>query len=278
MDALDIVRVLRRRWTFTAAGAAVLAVLVGAVVFLVPQQYKVTAISLVTPTSNTNVLNPYTSADKSQPQMAALLVTVLNAPQTADEYTAAGATGAITVTNGNGATDTSQTDSPFITITVNDKSAAGAVRTAQVVFQRAVGELKGRQDAMKVDPTQRLTLTEVLPAKDATTTRASQLRAIALVAGLGLVLGILGIVIADRILNRRRTEGAVEERAVADIPEIPLIPPAMNGVIPPVMERKQGVLSDAETTKVTPPVVRDESPTIQFSPVRAKNDRGGGTL
>jgi capsular polysaccharide biosynthesis protein len=277
VDALDIVRVLRRRWPFTVAGAAVLAVLVGAVVFLVPQQYKVTAISLVTPTSNTNVLNPYTSADKSQPQMAALLVTVLNAPQTADEYTAAGATGTIQVTNGNGATDTSQLDSPFITITVNDKSAAGAVRTAQVVYQRAVTELKSRQDSAKVDTTQRLTLTEVLPATDATTTRASQLRAVGLVAALGLVLGILGIVVADRVLSRRKTEDTAEDGAVADIPETPLIPPAMNDVVPPVRERKQRVPREVETTTVVPPVVRDESPTIQFSPIRAKNDRGGGT-
>jgi len=37
------------------------------------------------------------------------------------------------VTNANGVTDTSQTDSPFITITVTDKAPDGAVRGAQVV-------------------------------------------------------------------------------------------------------------------------------------------------
>ena len=52
MDALDILRVLRRRWKITALVGAVLVVLVGAVLFLVPQQYKVTAIALVTPTNN----------------------------------------------------------------------------------------------------------------------------------------------------------------------------------------------------------------------------------
>ncbi|AHI01783.1 hypothetical protein GCM10010174_87430 [Kutzneria viridogrisea] len=271
MDALDIVRVLRRRWELTAAVAAVLVVLVGAVVFLVPQQFKVTAISLVTPTSNTNVQNPYTSADKSQSQMAALLVTVLTAPQTADEYTAAGATGSIQVTNGNGATDTSQTDSPFITITVTDRSAGGAVKSAQVVHQRAVTELKNRQDAAKVDPTQRLTLTEVLPAADATTTRASQYRAVGLVAALGLVLGVLGIVVADRVLARRKAAAA---KAVAEKATSLFGNTGARAETEP--EHRQGVLPPLPDKPVDVPVIRDESPTVKFSPVRADNGPNGG--
>jgi capsular polysaccharide biosynthesis protein len=260
VDALDIVRVLRRRWKITVAVAAVLVVLVGAVLFLVPEQYKVTAIGLVTPASSTDVRNPYTAADQSQSQMAALLVTVLTSSVAAAGYTAAGANGTIDVTNANGVTDTSQTNSPFITIVATDISASAAVHDAQVVRQRAVDELKNRQDAAKVGPAQRLTLTDVLPAADATTTSASQLRAAGLVAALGLVLGVLGVVVADRVLTRRK-------------PAAPAVPPPL--VIERVngsSEHRQGVLSD-----IRPTAPKDESPTIKFSPIRSEEKQGGGS-
>jgi capsular polysaccharide biosynthesis protein len=274
VDALDILRVLRRRWHITAAVAAALAVLVGAVLFLVPQQYKVTAIALVTPASNQDVQNPYTVSDQAQSRMAALLVTVLTAPATTEGYVAKGATGAIEVTNANGVTDTSQTDSPFITITVTDPSAAGAVHGAQVVRQRAIDELKNRQDAAHVAPTQRLTLTDVLPTTDAVTTHASQLRAVGLVAALGLVLGVLGIVVADRVIVSRakRREEAEAEAAAATppLPAMPMVPPTaavkkLNGA----NDQRRGVLPDVGSPA--------DSPTIKFSPVRSEERQGGGS-
>lgn len=259
MDALDILRVLRRRWKVTAFVAAVLVVLVGAVLFLVPQQYKVTAIILVTPTSSQDVQNPYTVAEQAQSQMAALLVTVLTSPAVADGYTASGT---IEVTNANGATDTSQTDSPFITITVTDKSSDSAVQGAQAVRQRAIDELKNRQDAAKVSTAQRLTLTDVLPAANPTTTHASQLRAVGLVAALGLVLGVLGVVVTDRVLTTRSKRAA---EAPAEAP--PAAPQPKTG------ESRQGVLPDLP--RVAAP--KDESPTIKFSPVRGEEKQRGGT-
>jgi len=217
VDALDIARVMRQRWVLTAATGLLLAVLVGVAAFLVPQQYKVTAIGLVTPASNASVQNPYATADRSQSQVAALLVTVLSAPQTMAGYTDSGATGSIQVTGGNGATDTAQTDSAFITITVTDSSPTGAVHTAQIVRERAVSELRDRQDALRVDPAQRLALTEVLPTTGVTTTRAAQVRAVGLTAALGAVLGVLGIVLADRVLRHRESRRAdgVEAPAAA---------------------------------------------------------------
>ncbi|MFC0439584.1 Wzz/FepE/Etk N-terminal domain-containing protein [Kutzneria buriramensis] len=278
MDALDILRVLRRRWQITAAVAAAFAVLVGAVLFLVPQQYKVTAIALVTPASNQDVQNPYTVSDQAQSRMAALLVTVLTAPATADGYVAKGANGTIEVTNANGVTDTSQTDSPFITITVTDLSAAGAVHGAQVVRQRAIDELKNRQDAAQVAAAQRLTLTDVLPTTDAVTTHASQLRAVGLVAALGLVLGVLGIVVADRVLvsrAKRREAAEAEEAATppAATPPAPKAPPTAAGAAVEKLnganDHRRGVLP-----AVTSPA---DSPTIKFSPVRSDQKQGGGS-
>ncbi|GAA3430784.1 Wzz/FepE/Etk N-terminal domain-containing protein [Kutzneria kofuensis] len=257
MDALDILRVLRRRWKITAVAAAVLVVLVGAVLFLVPKQYKVTAISLVTPALSQDVQNPYTVADRVQSQMAALLVTVLTSPAVTDWYTAQGANGTIEVTNANGVTDTSQTDSPFITIIVTDKSADGAVHGAQLVRQRALDELKNRQDAAKVTAAQRLILTDVLPPADPTTTRASQYRAVGLVAALGLVLGVLGVVIADRVLTARSRREPAPEQPVAKV----------NG------DHRQGVLPDLRPVAAP----KDESPTIKFSPVRSEEKQGGGS-
>ena len=261
MDALDILRVLRRRWKVTALVAAVLVVLVGAVLFLVPQQYKVTAIILVTPTSSQDVQNPYTVAEQAQSQMAALLVTVLTSPAVADGYTSSGT---IEVTNANGATDTSQTDSPFITITVTDKSSDSSVQGAQAVRQRAIDELKNRQDAAKVSTAQRLTLTDVLPAANPTTTHASQLRAVGLVAALGLVLGVLGVVVTDRVLTARSKRAAAATEAPAAAPQ---------PTIQTTGESRQGVLPDLP--RVAAP--KDESPTIKFSPVRGEEKQRGGT-
>jgi capsular polysaccharide biosynthesis protein len=266
VDALDILRVLRRRWKITASVGAVLVVLVGAVLFLVPQQYKVTAIALVTPTNNSDVQNPYTVAQQAQSQMAALLVTVLTSPAVTDGYTSQGVNGTIEVTNANGVTDTSQTDSPFITITVTDKSPDGAVHGAQVVRQRAIDELKNRQDAAKVTAAQRLILTDVLPAADPTTTHASQLRAVGLVAALGLVFGVLGVVVADRVLAAR------SKRAAAETPTPPA-PAAekVNG------ESRTGVLPAIPPTAAPKPAPKDESPTIKFSPVRSEEKQRGGS-
>ncbi|MFI9382856.1 Wzz/FepE/Etk N-terminal domain-containing protein [Kutzneria sp. NPDC052558] len=262
MDALDILRVLRRRWRITALVGAVLVVLVGAVLFLVPQQYKVTAIVLVTPTNNSDVQNPYTVAQQAQSQIAALLVTVLTSPAVTEGYTAQGVNGTIEVTNANGVTDTSQTDSPFITITVTDKSPDGAVRGAQLVRQRAIDELKNRQDAAKVTDAQRLVLTDVLPAADPTTTHASQLRAVGLVAALGLVLGVLGVVVTDRVLTARRAAASPTPAPIAAVEKV-------NGAA----DRRQGVLP--ELRPVASP--KDESPTIKFSPVRSEEKQGRGS-
>lgn len=271
MDALDILRVLRRRWKFTALAGAVLVVLVGAVVFLVPKQYKVTAISLVTPASSQDVQNPYSVAGQAQSQMAALLVTVLTSPAVTAGYESSGATGSIEVTNANGASDSATTDSPFITITVTDKSADGSVQGAQLVRQRALDELKNRQDAAKVTDAQRLILTDVLPAANPTTTRASQYRAIGLVAALGLVLGVLGVVIADRAIVRR----AKREAAEAD-DEDKIVPAAapekVNGKAP--SEHRQGVLPEFRAPTKLPAA---EPPTIKFSPVRSDEKQGGGS-
>jgi capsular polysaccharide biosynthesis protein len=267
VDALDILRVLRRRWKFTALAGAVLVVLVGAVVFLVPKQYKVTAISLVTPASSQDVQNPYSVAGQAQSQMAALLVTVLTSPAVTEGYASKGATGSIEVTNANGSSDSATTDSPFITITVTDKSADGAVQGAQLVRQRALDELKNRQDAAKVTDAQRLILTDVLPAANPTTTRASQYRAIGLVAALGLVLGVLGVVIADRFITRRAKREAAEDN---DGPE--KTPEKVNGKANG--EHRQGVLPELRAPAKLPV---NESPTIKFSPVRSDEKQGGGS-
>ena len=266
MDALDILRVLRRRWKITALVGAVLVVLVGAVLFLVPKQYKVTAITLVTPTNNSDVQNPYTVAQQAQSQMAALLVTVLTSPGVTDGFAAQGVTGTIEVTNANGVTDTSQTDSPFITIVVTDKSPDGAVHGAQVVRQRAIDELKNRQDAAKVAAAQRLILTDVLAPGDPTTTRASQLRAVGLVAALGLVLGVLSVVVADRMLTARARREQAEPTPPAPVEKV-------NG------DRRQGVLPEVRPAVPPKPAAapKEEPPTIKFSPVRSEEKQGRGS-
>ncbi|ASO22916.1 hypothetical protein FHR81_003577 [Actinoalloteichus hoggarensis] len=205
MDAVQIVRVLRRRWRLTTALITVLLALCAATVFLVPVQHRVTGVLLVLTQPGPEGGNPYAQVDRAQAQAAGLVVTVLDAPRTRAELAAAGAVGDIEVSNEDGQL---AEDSPFLTVTVTAAEPDAALRTSAIVIDRAREELTRRQDASGVAPGDRVVLSEVLPADLATTTRASQLRAVVLVFGLGLAAVIGGVLVYDRVRAARSADGS----------------------------------------------------------------------
>ncbi|APU23834.1 hypothetical protein [Actinoalloteichus sp. GBA129-24] len=202
MDAVQVFRVLRRQWRLTTALITVLLALCAATVLVVPVQHRVTGVLLVLTQPGPEGGNPYAQVDRAQAQAAALVVTVLNAPRTRAELAAAGATGDIEVSNEDGQL---AEDSPFLTVTVTAVESAAALRTSAIVIDRAREELARRQDASGVAQGERVEFSEVLPADLATTTRASQLRAVVLVFGLGLIAVIGGVVLVDRVRASRST-------------------------------------------------------------------------
>ncbi|MBP2473937.1 putative PurR-regulated permease PerM [Crossiella equi] len=201
MDALDVLRVLRRRWKLTAALLALLVVALGAVAFIVPQQYRVNSLTMVLRQYGGQDRNPFAAVDRAQGQAAVVVIAVLNSPQTRRELAAQGATATLEVSNEGGGVSTA--DSPFITVTTTGTSPDVVRRTAQLAMQRVKEELKRRQDTLLVPVDQQLTLNEVLSPNEVTTTRAGQLRAVAITGGAGLVLVLLVVVVVDRRRSRK---------------------------------------------------------------------------
>ncbi|RJQ78018.1 hypothetical protein D5S17_13920 [Pseudonocardiaceae bacterium YIM PH 21723] len=272
MDALEILRVLRRQWVMTAALLCLVASALVGIAFLVPQQYKVTAVALVIRQSGTDGENPYGAVDKAQGQMASLAVRVLTAPKTIQDLKSKGADAEFETSNEGGTLDS---DSPFLTVAATGASPKSVQRTAEVVLQRARDELQSRQDGAGVPPRQQLVFTTILKPDNITTTRAAQLRSVGIFGALGLIIMVLVVVIYDRAKQRkeqqsqpprvahpvaaRRIPGVTEtgqfpaikeglrERSGPDQPLIPRVnPPApaqYNGgpqtVVPPLAPRQQ---------------------------------------
>ncbi|AOS65903.1 YveK family protein [Actinoalloteichus hymeniacidonis] len=202
MDAVQVLRILRRQWRWTAVLSVLLVALCTATVLTVPQQHRVTGVLLALSRAEPDAPNPYAQVDRAQEQVTALVVTVLNSPRTQQELAAAGALGEIEVSNEEGQVSE---DSPFLTVTVTADEPADAVRTAAIVLDRARAELSQRQTAAGVASAQHIEFNEVLAADLPTTTRAAQLRSVVLVAGLGLVLVLAIVITVDRVRRDQRS-------------------------------------------------------------------------
>ncbi|MCK2240821.1 MULTISPECIES: Wzz/FepE/Etk N-terminal domain-containing protein [unclassified Crossiella] len=202
MDALDVFRVLRRRWKLTALLLAGLVLLLGAVAFAVPQQYRATSLTMVLRQYGGQDRNPFAAVDRAQGQAAVVVIAVLNSQQTRRELAAQGGTAALEVSNEGGGVST--TDSPFITVIATGVNEAAVRKTGQLAMQRIKDELKRRQDTLLVPVEQQLTLNEVLSPNEVSTTRAGQLRALGITGGIGLIIVVLTVILVDRRGNRTK--------------------------------------------------------------------------
>jgi hypothetical protein len=195
MDALEIIRVLLRRWGLTLVLGLVLGAVLFAVMYAVPQQHQARGEALVIHQTSKEIANPYGSVDKAQGQAASLVVRVLTAPQTRTDLVRQGGTAEVKISNEGGSVEP---DSPFISLVVTGANRTEVLRTGQIVLRRARDELKVRQDKAGVAPDRQLVLTEIVPVDTTATTRAAQLRAVGLGGALGLVLLVMIVVVHDQ--------------------------------------------------------------------------------
>ncbi|MFB9909150.1 hypothetical protein [Allokutzneria oryzae] len=203
MDALDLLRTLRKRWALAAVLLVGLVALLTSVAFLVPQQYRSNASMLVLRAHGGTDRNPFAAVDPAQGQAAILLLKVVNTPLARQRMVEQGATAELEISNEGGGTVAA--DSPFITVIATGATADSARTTAEIAMREIRGELKRRQDEMRVPQDQQLTLTDIIPSDTISTTRSGQLRALAITGGVGLVL-LLGIVVLVDRAQQRRTD------------------------------------------------------------------------
>lgn len=196
VDALEVFRVLRRRWKLTALLLTGLVLLLAAVAFVVPQQYRSNSLTMVLRQYGGQDRNPFAAVDRAQGQAAVVVIAVLNSAQTRRELAAQGGTASLEVSNEGGGVST--TDSPFITVITTGSSEAVVRKTAQLAMQRIKDELKRRQDTLLVPVEQQLTLNEVLSPNEVSTTRSAQLRALGITGAIGLVIVVLTVVLVER--------------------------------------------------------------------------------
>ncbi|MCP3801109.1 hypothetical protein NLX83_17755 [Allokutzneria sp. A3M-2-11 16] len=203
MDALDLLRTLRRRWALAMVLAIGLAALLTSLAFMVPQQYRVNASMLVLRAYGGADRNPYAAVDPSQGQAAMMLLRVVGTPAVQQRMAQQGATAELEITNESAGSVAA--DSPFITVIATGATADSARTTAQVAMRELRFELKRKQDQLGVPQEGHLTLSDIVPADTVTTTRSAQLRALAIGGGVGLALLLCVVVMVDRA-QQRRTE------------------------------------------------------------------------
>lgn len=221
MDAVEILRVLARRWVLTLCLFLALGAGLAGVFSTVPQQHRATAMVLVMHQTGKEVSNPYGVVDKAQGQTASLVVRVLSSTPTLADLARLGATAELEISNEGGAVDP---DSPYITLVITGTSREEVLRTGQLVMARAREELRNRQEQAGVGPADQLILTDVIPVDATATTRAAQLRAVALAGALGLVLVVMTVVIHDQRGLRRERRGRPRHPARRSAPEVPSTP------------------------------------------------------
>ncbi|WP_026419640.1 hypothetical protein [Actinoalloteichus caeruleus] len=210
MDAVQVLRVLARRWRLTLALGALLGGVLAAVAVAVPPQQRVTAVLLAITEPGPEGGNPFARVDRAQEQAATLVRTVLTAPGADERLAAAGVVGDVEVSN-----DDVQLGgaSAFLTVTVTAETGPRANASVARVIDLAGAELRERQERAGVTAGELVVLSEVVAPGNAVTTRGAQLRALGLLGALGAAALTAVVLLVDR---RKPGPG---ERGAGDPPE-----------------------------------------------------------
>ncbi|WP_016699866.1 hypothetical protein [Actinoalloteichus spitiensis] len=204
MDAVQVLRVLARRWRLTLALGALLGALLVAAAVAVPPQQRVTAVLLAITEPGPEGGNPFATVDRAQEQAATLVRTVLTAPGAEEHLADAGVVGNVEVSN-----DDIQLGgaSAFLTVTVTADTGPRANASAARVVELAATELRERQERAGVAAGERVVLTEVVPPGSPVTTRGAQLRALGLLGALGVAALTAVVLLVDRRAGGPRASG-----------------------------------------------------------------------
>lgn len=200
MDALDVLGALRRQWVTASLVVVLFLGALGALIATTPTEYGTFATVLGVQRNPNRDVNPYGLVDQAQTQATTVAVTVLADPRIVADLKAQGALADFTVSNERGPV---QDPSSLMKVTVTGSSAEAVLTTARMVVQRARDELRRLQEEFGVPPEWQLVLTDIVKPTTVTTSRAAQLRAVAIAGALGVAVTLFLVVMVDRARSRR---------------------------------------------------------------------------
>lgn len=186
MDFFDAVKVVGRRWYVVLAMLGLTAVAAWHMLSITPPSYVASGSMLLLPPQGlvsdaARTSNPYLSYFPTLSTMAEVVSEVMSEPQVATALQAEGAT------NYKVGLSTAVQDSPLVTVTATDFSAAKATRSVQLVsasFEAHLVQQQARVGAAAKSFVRAETLTTPeVPTRQ----NGSRLRVVAAVGGLGLV-------------------------------------------------------------------------------------------
>ena len=209
MDAVDVFKVLLRRWYVflpMVLGAAGLSVAAGD--RIQPEYHASASMILLGPAQADNaeggLVNPYRAAGTATTSEA--LVLVVTSPASRAAVAGQGLEASYELEAGS--------RTPIIEIRASSGDRGTAVETVRVVQQLVVNELQRRQDAVMAGPGQRLALDNLAPADISFSVVEGLNRLRAVIVGGGLITAAVAALVVDslavRLRRRRRGRGTVE--------------------------------------------------------------------
>lgn len=212
----DALRVLARRWYVLLAGLLLVGVANALVTVLVPTNYQASAnvLFLLPPTaSGDKPVNPYLNTPQGLVLTSAIVGGVVSTPEEQRNMFASGFTSDYAVSQ------TPGTGFPLLAISVQDSNPTMAVRTLKEVIRRVDAELSRMQVAANAPVSQRIMASTFSVTDQAEPLHGAKIRAIAIVAGVGIVLTALAAFVLDGASRRRARRSAATREAGGPVRE-----------------------------------------------------------
>lgn len=205
----DVLVSLARRWYLTATGILATAALGVAALSLVPPTYEASGSFVLLPPASTVEAggNPYLQLGGLN-QVADIVTRSMMAQSTAESVHDAHPSANYTV-----APDPA-TSGPILVVTAEDRSAAGASATLSAVMALVPQRLAALQRALGYTGQAQITSTVLAKDNEPDAIRKSQIRALIVAIGAGVVLTGLVVALVDGLIERRNR--ARQRRASLD--------------------------------------------------------------
>lgn len=206
MDVTDLLRRLARRRRAVIA-VAVVAIVAAGIAWLSAgtSQQSSAAVVIVPPQLGSAVVyeNPLLNLDNNLAQLATVLSASLESSDVGNALQEQGATATYSISTVTGNDPSFAQLSPQLVFTVTGSDASLAQRTATALVAQARSQLSSLQAQANVPSTARATLVQVVPPTDGQSVGGGRLKSSGSVFLAILILGLLGVLLADELLRRR---------------------------------------------------------------------------
>jgi hypothetical protein len=197
-----------RWWPIAIAGLIATVTLCAAITRLVGPSYSVKASLVLTPppTAATTTGNPNPDLQLSELRPFADVVSrAMMSGSTLTALAKEGLIGSYTVVR-----DTT-TDAPILNVTTKAKTPEAALADLRLVLNMAAPQLANLQASLGVASDYRVSTTVVARGTQASVSRKSQIRALAVALVVGLVATALAVSVVDMLMQRRRARKGPED-------------------------------------------------------------------